>query len=39
MLVTRDAHRLYRQVGFEQLSHPTRVMEIARPGMYRTPAE
>lgn len=35
MLVTRDAHRLYAQVGFQPLADPARVMEIARPGMYR----
>ncbi len=40
MLVTRDAHGLYQRVGFRPLATPTRVMEIARPGMYRpgTPA-
>jgi len=38
MLVTRDAHRLYQQVGFRPLATPTRVMEIARPGMYRAEA-
>jgi hypothetical protein len=38
MLVTRDAHGLYQQVGFRPLATPTRVMEIARPGMYRAEA-
>jgi GNAT superfamily N-acetyltransferase len=38
MLVTRDAHGLYQQVGFRPLAAPTRVMEIARPGMYRAEA-
>jgi GNAT superfamily N-acetyltransferase len=27
MLVTRDAHGLYRKVGFTALSHPERIME------------
>lgn len=27
MLVTRDAHPLYRKVGFSPLTHPDRVME------------
>ena len=35
MLVTRDAQGLYRQVGFQPLADPARVMEIARPGIYR----
>ncbi len=34
-LVTRDAHRLYRRVGFSGLSMPDRHMEIFRPDMYR----
>jgi len=38
MLVTRDAHGLYQQVGFRPLATPTGVMEIARPGMYRAEA-
>jgi GNAT superfamily N-acetyltransferase len=38
MLVTRDAHGLYQQVGFRSLADPTRLMEIARPGMYRAEA-
>ncbi len=33
-LATRDAHELYRQFGFENLRHPERLMEIARPGIY-----
>jgi GNAT superfamily N-acetyltransferase len=35
MLATRDAHGLYRKVGFTPLAHPDRHMEIARPGIYR----
>lgn len=34
MLVTRDAHGLYRKVGFRELSHPEGVMEMAFPRMY-----
>lgn len=30
-LVTRDAHDLYRKLGFEMLEHPERYMEICRP--------
>ena len=38
MLVTRDAQRLYQQVGFQPVADPARVMEIVRPGMYRPAA-
>jgi GNAT superfamily N-acetyltransferase len=38
MLVTRDAHAFYQQVGFRPLATPTGVMEIARPGMYQAEA-
>lgn len=34
MLATRDAHGLYRQVGFTPLAHPDRMMEIWAPGLY-----
>jgi GNAT superfamily N-acetyltransferase len=37
MLATRDAHGLYRQAGFTDLVHPERMMEIARPEIYRKP--
>ncbi len=37
VLVTRDAHELYRQAGFTDLAAPERFMEIARPGIYRVP--
>lgn len=35
MLVTRDAHGLYRQAGFSELASPEGYMEIVRPGIYR----
>ena len=35
MLVTRDAHELYRPFGFSNLAAPERHMEIARPGIYK----
>jgi GNAT superfamily N-acetyltransferase len=34
-LVTRDAHRLYREFGFTPLAHPERCMEYHRPDIYR----
>lgn len=34
MLATRDAHGLYRKFGFEGLSRPESIMQIARPGIY-----
>jgi GNAT superfamily N-acetyltransferase len=34
-LVTRDAHGLYRPLGFAPLAHPDRHLEIARPDLYR----
>lgn len=34
MLVTRDAHGLYRKVGFRDLAHPERIMEMTFPGIY-----
>jgi N-acetylglutamate synthase-like GNAT family acetyltransferase len=33
-LVTRDAHALYRQVGFASLENPERWMQIHDPGVY-----
>lgn len=33
-LVTRDAHALYRQVGWSTVANPDGYMEIARPGLY-----
>jgi N-acetylglutamate synthase-like GNAT family acetyltransferase len=32
LLVTRDAHGLYRQYGFRELSRPERLMEIVNVG-------
>ena len=34
-LATRDAHGLYRQFGFRELSSPESMMEILRPDIYR----
>ena len=34
MLVTRDAHPLYRKVGFTELAHPERIMEMTFPAVY-----
>jgi GNAT superfamily N-acetyltransferase len=34
MLLTRDAHPLYRRSGFRDLAHPERVMEMTFPGIY-----
>ena len=34
-LVTRDAHALYRKVGFTSLANPAGHMEIVRPDIYR----
>jgi GNAT superfamily N-acetyltransferase len=36
MLVTRDAHSLYARFGFAVPQAPDRIMEIARPGLYKT---
>jgi hypothetical protein len=37
-LANRDAHRIYRQFGFRELSKPESKMEILRPDVYRNPA-
>ena len=34
MLATKDAHELYRKVGFKESNYPDRIMEIARPNIY-----
>ena len=34
MLATKDAHDLYRKVGFRNSNFPERIMEIARPNIY-----
>lgn len=36
VLVTRDAHGLYKPFGFTPLHDPARYMEVARPDVYRT---
>ena len=38
MLGTRDAHTLYEKVGFRELAHPERMMEIVDPAVYATDA-
>jgi hypothetical protein len=35
LLATRDAHEVYRSVGFETVTEPTRFMEILNPNIYR----
>jgi GNAT superfamily N-acetyltransferase len=37
MLATRDAHGLYKQFGFTELSNPARFMELHRPDVYKAP--
>ncbi len=39
MLVTRDAHRLYEQVGFRPLARPERFMEAHRPDVHHQPVK
>jgi GNAT superfamily N-acetyltransferase len=34
MLATKDAHGLYKQFGFTELSNPARFMELHRPHVY-----
>ncbi len=34
MLATKDAHELYKQVGFSETKFPERLMEITRPNIY-----
>jgi GNAT superfamily N-acetyltransferase len=36
MLATRDAHDLYRQFGFTELSDPSKLMEILDPDVYQS---
>ena len=36
LLLTSDAHGLYRQFGFEQLGNPSRFMEVLRQDIYRS---
>lgn len=35
MLATRDAHGLYAQFGFSELTFPERWMQIHNPGIYK----
>lgn len=37
VLVTSDAHGLYRPYGFTALAHPERYMELHRPDVYGAP--
>lgn len=37
LLLTSDAHSLYRQYGFKQLGNPSRFMEVVRQDIYRLP--
>ena len=37
MLATKDAHGLYKQFGFTELSNPERFMESHRPHVYKAP--
>lgn len=39
VLVTRDAHELYRPFGWSSLTRSEGYMEIARPGLYRRSSE
>ncbi|MCC6428887.1 MAG: GNAT family N-acetyltransferase [Phycisphaerales bacterium] len=36
MLMTRDAHGLYKQYGFTGMDHPDRAMQIAKPNAYQS---
>ena len=38
LLLTSDAHGLYRQFGFKELGEPLRFMEILRPDNYPSPS-
>jgi GNAT superfamily N-acetyltransferase len=37
LLLTSDAHGLYRQFGFKELGNPSRFMEVHRQDIYRLP--
>jgi N-acetylglutamate synthase-like GNAT family acetyltransferase len=37
LLLTSDAHGLYRQFGFKELGNPSRFMEVLRQDIYRSP--
>ena len=36
LLLTSDAHGLYKQYGFKELGNPARFMEILRADIYRS---
>lgn len=36
LLLTSDAHDLYRQFGFQELGNPSRFMEVLRADIYRS---
>jgi N-acetylglutamate synthase-like GNAT family acetyltransferase len=38
LLLTSDAHGLYRQFGFEELGNPSRFMEVLKQDIYRSPS-
>ncbi len=35
VLATKDAHELYKQFGFKEITHPDRWMEIHNPDVYK----
>ena|SRR5258706_11982215 len=35
MLITKDAHALYRKFGFGEVAEPQKLMEIRRPNVYQ----
>ena len=37
LLLTSDAHELYRQFGFTEIGNPWRFMEVLRPDIYQSP--
>ena len=39
VLLTRDAHGLYHQVGFKEVAAPERYMELWTPNVYQRPAK
>lgn len=39
MLATRDAHGLYTQFGFSELTFPERWMQIHNPDIYKNPEQ
>ncbi len=37
LLITRDAHGLYRQFGYQPPADPSQILTVHRPGVYQTP--